>query len=180
MGIRFIFVTAKKETKSNSVRTYQEKSSIHFALLWAFFFVLIHDAIPTLGCISPTFFTGLDDLFRQTFPLAVLRGFISALVGGFFFHLYQRIIAKSYRTPAEAPSCLSEDDKAIRAAVYEALADLEKRTAEGEPVDYTTVIKMPHGHEVELRATAGYGKEGGKERKAVEAKTVPKEVASAG
>jgi len=137
-------------------------------------------SFPPSAIPPTTFFTGLDDFFQQPFPLAVLRGFISALVGGFYFQLSQRIIAKSYRTPAEAPSCVAEDDKAIRAAVYEALADLEKRTAEGKPFDYATVIKLPHGHEVEIRVTAGCGKEGGKETKATEAKTVPKEVASAG
>jgi len=80
----------------------------------------------------------------------------------------------SHRTSTEAPFCVSEDDKAIRAAVNEALADLEKLAAEGDPVDYMTVIKLPRGHEVELRATVGYGKEGGKERKAKRAKTSQK------
>ncbi len=136
-------------------------------------------SFPPSAIPPPTFFMGLDDFFRQPFSLAVLRGFISALVGGLSFHLYQWIIAEKYRTPAEAPSCVSEDSKAIRAAVYGALVDLEKRSAEGEPVGCATVVKLADGNKVEIRVTAGYGKEGGKETKATEAKTVPKEVASA-
>lgn len=81
---------------------------------------------------------------------------------------------------AEAPSCVSEDDQAIRTAVYEALADFEKRIAEGKPFSYATVLRLPRGHEAEMRTTVRYGKEGGKETMAMEAKIVPKGVALAG
>lgn len=122
---------------------------------------------------------GLNSFLRQPFPLAVLKSFISALVGGFFFHLGQWIIAMSYRTPAGAPYA-SEDDKAIQAAACDVIADLKRLTAEGEPIDYTTVIKLSHGYEVEIHATAIHEEEGGKESKCKEVETLPYKVAVAG
>ncbi len=130
-------------------------------------------SFPPSAIPPPTFFKGLEDFLQQPFPLAVLGAFISTLVGGFAFRLSQWIIAEIHRKPAEAPCYVSEDSKAIRAAVYEALADLGKRTAKGEPVVHATVIKLPHGYEVEVRATAGCRKEGGKETKATAARIVP-------
>lgn len=73
---------------------------------------------------------------------------------------------------------MSEDDRAIRAAVDEALADLEELMADGEPFEYATVVEMPDGHEVDVRVTMGYRLGGGQETKATEAKSMPKEAAS--